>query len=109
MRPGVPNLFYMGLAQPLPTLVNFAEQQTKLAAAYLTGRYLPPDKAEMERVIAADAELHRGQYYNSPRHTIQVDFNVYVRDLQKEIERGAKRAAAKGNALPVPGRVSEPA
>ncbi|MFN3514435.1 MAG: flavin-containing monooxygenase [Phenylobacterium sp.] len=104
MKPGVPNLFYMGLAQPLPTLVNFAEQQAKLAAAYLTGRYLPPPPAEMEQVIAADEELHMGQYYRSKRHTIQVDFNVYVADLMKEIARGEKRAAAAGHALPVPAR-----
>ena len=98
MRPGVPNLFYMGLAQPLPTLVNFAEQQTKLAAAYLTGEYRPPDRSEMERVIAKDEAAHLGAYYNSPRHTIQVDFNLYVRDLIKEIEVGRARARTRGPA-----------
>jgi hypothetical protein len=94
----------MGLAQPLPTLVNFAEQQSKLAAAYLTGRYALPPPAEMERVIAADEKLHAGQYYASKRHTIQVDFGIYVRDLHREIARGEKRAAARGYALPVPPR-----
>lgn len=104
LKPGIDNLFYMGLAQPLPTLVNFAEQQSKLAAAYLTGRYRPPAPAEMEQVIVADEVLHAGQYYKSLRHTIQVDFNIYVRDLHKEIERGEKRAAAAAYALPVPAR-----
>jgi cation diffusion facilitator CzcD-associated flavoprotein CzcO len=101
MKPGVDNLFYMGLAQPLPTLVNFAEQQTKLAAAYLTGRYRPPAPSEMEQVIVADEALHAGQYYRSRRHTIQVDFNIYVRDLHKEIARGEKRAESSGYELPV--------
>jgi len=111
MRSGVPNLFYMGLAQPLPTLVNFAEQQTKLAAAYLTGRYAPPDAAEMDRITAADETAHLGHYYNSPRHTIQVDFNLYVRDLQKELKAGELRARRAGNPLPVPARagLKEPA
>ena len=104
MKPGVPNLFYMGLAQPLPTLVNFAEQQTKFVAAYLTGKYLPPSPAEMARITAEDEALHMGQYYASKRHTIQVDFGVYCHDLMKEIERGAKRSAAAGNRLPVPAR-----
>ena len=104
MKPGVPNLFYMGLAQPLPTLVNFAEQQTKFVAAYLTGKYLPPSPAEMVRITAEDEALHMGQYYASKRHTIQVDFGVYCHDLMKEIERGAKRAAAAGNRPPVPAR-----
>jgi hypothetical protein len=85
-------------------LVNFAEQQSKLAAAYLTGRYRPPPVEEMERVIERDEETHLGHYYRSKRHTIQVDFNVYVADLMKEIARGEKRAQAAGFALPVPAR-----
>ena len=92
MKPGVPNLFYMGLAQPLPTLVNFAEQQSKLAVACLTGRYRPPSPAQMAETIVRDEEAHLGQYYRSKRHTIQVDFNLYVADLLKELARGEARA-----------------
>lgn len=106
MRPGIPNLFYMGLAQPLPTLVNFAEQQTKFVAAYLTGRYRLPEKAEMEAIIAKDEAIHLGPYYNSPRHTIQVDFNIYCRDLTAEIARGAKRASKSGHAPTIPARAA---
>ncbi|MEL7453714.1 MAG: NAD(P)-binding domain-containing protein, partial [Pseudomonadota bacterium] len=36
--PGFRTLFFLGLAQPLPTLVNFAEQQSKLVAACLAGK-----------------------------------------------------------------------
>jgi cation diffusion facilitator CzcD-associated flavoprotein CzcO len=106
MRPGVPNLFYMGLAQPLPTLVNFAEQQAKLAATYLVGRYKPPGEAEMRAAMARDEQMHLGQYYNSPRHTIQVDFNLYVRDLLKEIAAGEKRAKASGYAPTIPAKAA---
>lgn len=105
MHPDMPNLFYMALAQPLPTLVNFAEQQAKLVAAYLTGDYRPPSPAEMRKVIVQDEEIHLGQYYRSKRHTIQVDFGLYVADLKKEIVRGAKRASAARSALPIPARV----
>ncbi|MFN3522895.1 MAG: flavin-containing monooxygenase [Phenylobacterium sp.] len=104
MNPDVPNLFYMALAQPLPTLVNFAEQQSKLAAAYLTGRYRPPSPEEMRRVIAEDEEIHLGHYYKAKRHTIQVDFNLYCADLMKEIAAGEKRARAAEYALPTPAR-----
>lgn len=106
MKPGVPNLFYMGLAQPLPTLVNFAEQQSKLAAAYLTGRYRPPPVAEMSEVIGKDEALHMGHYYQAKRHTIQVDFNLYVADLVKEMARGEARARAVGFAPPVEARAA---
>jgi cation diffusion facilitator CzcD-associated flavoprotein CzcO len=95
MNPDFPNLFYMGLAQPLPTLVNFAEQQAKLAAAYLAGDYVPPSPAEMRAITAKDEATHLGGYYASARHTIQVDFNLYVRDLLAEIKAGEKRAARR--------------
>jgi len=104
MNPDVPNLFYMALAQPLPTLVNFAEQQAKLAAAYLAGRYLPPSPDVMRKTIAKDEATHLGQYYRSKRHTIQVDFGVYIHDLHKEISAGERRARAAGGKIPVPAR-----
>lgn len=102
MPPGVPDLFFMGLAQPLPTLVNFAEQESKLVAAYLAGQWAPPSPAEMHKTIAADEAWHTGHYYAARRHTIQLDFDAYVRDLKKELAKGAKRAAAAGCRLPVP-------
>lgn len=105
-KPGVDNLFYLGLAQPLPTLVNFAEQQSKLVAAYLSGNYHLPSETEMREDIR-EAEAKRvARYYNSPRHTIQIEFEPYVRDLMKELERGTKRAAANGFELPVKARAA---
>ncbi len=98
MKPDVPDLFYMGLAQPLPTLVNFAEQQSKLVGAYLSGTYTPPSAQEMHRIIAADEDYYTGHYYAARRHTIQLDFDHYVAALKKELRRGAKRAAALGSA-----------
>jgi hypothetical protein len=50
--------------------------------------------------------MHLGQYYNSPRHTIQVDFNLYVRDLMKEIAAGEKRAKASGYAPTIPAKAA---
>lgn len=95
VKPGRETLFFLGLAQPLPTLVNFAEQQSKLVAAALQGRYAFPSHEEMDRVTIADEQAHLGHFYDSPRHRMQVDFNLYVRDLLKEIERGAKRAKVR--------------
>lgn len=106
VKPGVDNLFYLGLAQPMPTLVNFAEQQSKLVAEYLTGRYHLPSRTQIDEVLGAQEAKRTGRYYDSPRHTIQTEFEPYVRSMTKEMERGAKRAAAAGNTLPVPARVA---
>jgi hypothetical protein len=40
--PSLHGLWFMGLAQTLPTLVNLAEQQSKLLSAFLAGRYALP-------------------------------------------------------------------
>jgi len=95
VKPGFETLFFLGLAQPLPTLVNFAEQQSKLVAGAIAGTYAFPDHATMEEVTAADEKEHLGHFYDSPRHRMQVDFNVYVADLHKEIAAGAERAAGQ--------------
>lgn len=100
MIPGVDNLYYLGLAQPLPTLVNFAEQQSKLVAAHLTANYALPPVARMQEIIAKDDQRYLGHFYDSPRHTIQVDFNDYVKDLKREIARGTtkdQKAAVNAN------------
>jgi len=94
MIPGIDDLFFMGLAQPLPTLVNFAEQQSKLVVGFLTGRYALPSPDDMRRIIAEDEAIELGDYYQSTRHTIQVDFARYVADLHKEITKGERRAKA---------------
>lgn len=107
VKPGIDNLFFLGLAQPLPTLVNFAEQQSKLVAAYLTGRYHLPPAEEMRAAMRSAESARSGRYYDSPRHTIQIEFEPYVRDMRRELARGAKRATDAGNALPVPGRTPE--
>ncbi|WP_174291223.1 flavin-containing monooxygenase [Sphingomonas bacterium] len=103
--PGVSNLIYMGLAQPLPTLVNFAEQQSKLAVAYIKGAYALPTETEMRSAIVADDTFYLSKYYRSPRHTIQLNFYHYKERLEKEIAAGIKRrrrgraAAAFPNAV----------
>ena len=91
--PALHGLWFMGLAQTLPTLVNLAEQQSKLLAAYLAGEYALPPPAEMARVIAAEEKRYQGHYYASRRHTMQVNFEPYVADLAAEIRRGARRTA----------------
>jgi len=107
--PGVPNLIYMGLAQSLPTLVNFAEQQSRWVVPYLNGDYAPPSEAEMEEMIAADESFYLRDYYPSPRHTIQLHFDHYVGRLDKEIEAGLKRRRSGHAPAALPGDAAQKA
>ncbi len=92
IRPGVEHLFFMGLAQSSPTIVNLAEQQSKLLARLLTGSYALPSVGDQVRIMHEDEADHLTQYYAAPRHTIQIDFARYVVDLLAEIEAGEARA-----------------
>lgn len=91
MKPGIDDLYFAGLAQSSPTIVNLAEQQSKLIASHLAGQYALPSVAEMWDTIREDEHKHLGQYYDAPRHTIQIDFARYTRGLLKEIAEGEKR------------------
>ncbi|MEZ0579096.1 flavin-containing monooxygenase [Nocardioides sp. MH1] len=93
IKPGVDHLYHLGLAQSSPTIVNLAEQQSKLLVKLLVGDYVLPSVEDQERIMAEDEARHLEQYYASPRHTIQIDFGRYCLDLEQEIAAGEKRAA----------------
>ncbi|HWJ80678.1 MAG TPA: NAD(P)-binding domain-containing protein [Nocardioides sp.] len=93
IKPGVDHLYFLGLAQSSPTIVNLAEQQSKLLARLLTGSYALPSVDEQRQIMEKDEAEHLAQYYASPRHTIQIDFGRYVLDLMAEIEAGEARVS----------------
>jgi len=99
-KPGIPNLFFVGLLQPLGALMPLAELQGRWIAAYLTGRYGLPSVDDMEREMARDREALQRRYVASRRHTMQVDFDHYMHALRREIRRGSSRASG----MPVPAR-----
>lgn len=101
IRPEIPNLFFIGLYQPLGAIFPLAEQQAILAAEYLAGRCALPDAATMERQIARERAAMFKRYYQSKRHTMQVDFHPFMRQLQRAQRVGAKRARTL-QTLPVP-------
>ncbi|MEA2480185.1 MAG: hypothetical protein QOJ07_2107 [Thermoleophilaceae bacterium] len=96
-HPTVPGLFFGGLIQPLGAIMPIAERQADLFAAALLGGYALPSLARMEREIDRTREAMRKRYVASKRHTIQVDYDDYMKQLRKELEAGAERAAAKGS------------
>ncbi len=42
--------------------------------------------------MRADEAAHLEQYYDAPRHTIQIDFGRYCLDLNAELTEGRERA-----------------
>lgn len=104
LKPGIDDLVFMGFAQAIPTLFPFVENQTRLLAAYLAGQYRPPEPEEMEAVIEADHRKYNGHFNDRPRHTQQVDYAVYVHEMNtKELPAGRRRAQQLGP-VPLAGR-----
>ncbi|WP_028060308.1 hypothetical protein [Candidatus Solirubrobacter pratensis] len=53
---------------------------------------MPPGRAEMLRDIEEEDEAMRRRYVASKRHTIEVDFDDYLRALEHERREVARRA-----------------
>jgi dimethylaniline monooxygenase (N-oxide forming) len=91
-QPDIPNLFFIGLLQPLGATMPLAEAQGAWIGEYLQGRYALPSPAKLRADIAADQAAMRKRYVASKRHTIQVDVNDYLHALAKERRAGVARA-----------------
>ncbi|UJR79413.1 flavin-containing monooxygenase [Sandaracinus amylolyticus] len=91
-HPAYPNLFFVGLLQPLGAIMPLAEAQSEWIAEYLQGEYALPSRREMEGDVARERDTMFDRYVASPRHTMQVDFDDYLMDLDAERARGRRRA-----------------
>jgi cation diffusion facilitator CzcD-associated flavoprotein CzcO len=106
-KPGVENLAFIALLQPLGATMPLAEAQGRWVAAYLRGEYQLPDRPAMEADIVRERAAMHKRYVASKRHTMQVDFDNYLYALRKELKAGAARAQAAGFALPVAPRAAD--
>jgi hypothetical protein len=93
LHPDVPGVFFIGLLQPLGAVMPLAEAQSVWVADLLAGRYVPPSDDVVRRETVAEHRAMKRRFYSSVRHTMEVDFDVYLADLGKERARGRERAA----------------
>ncbi|MDZ7268021.1 MAG: NAD(P)-binding domain-containing protein [candidate division KSB1 bacterium] len=82
-----PNLYFIGFLQPLGAIMPLAELQAKWVAGLLTGACKLPGTGIMQREIIRERERMRRRYVASTRHTMQVDFFSYKRQIQRELRR----------------------
>ncbi|MGZ5400094.1 MAG: flavin-containing monooxygenase [Nocardioides sp.] len=82
--PNHPGLYFVGLIQPLGSVMPLAEQQAHWVADLVAGTATLPPVAEMRDQIAAYDETLRRRYVASKRHTIQVDAASYRSELERE-------------------------
>jgi cation diffusion facilitator CzcD-associated flavoprotein CzcO len=101
-KPGMDNLFFVALMQPLGPTMPLAEAQGRWIASYLRGEYRLPPRGAMEADMRREHERMRRRYVASKRHTMEVDFDDYLFALRRELKAGARRAREAGFRLPVP-------
>lgn len=87
----LPHLYTIGLIQPLGAVMPLAEAQAQWVAKLLSGECTLPSREAMERAYQKDREAMARRYVKSPRHTLQVDFFPYLKQMEKEISQGQKR------------------
>ncbi|PWT73768.1 MAG: monooxygenase [Proteobacteria bacterium] len=102
--PGIENLFFVGLYQPLGSVMQPAELQAKVIADYLCGDISFPDAQTMRREMLAAQEANDRRFVKSTRHTMEVDFVPFLHALRELRKRGRKLAAGRKATQPVVAR-----
>jgi cation diffusion facilitator CzcD-associated flavoprotein CzcO len=87
-----PGLYFIGFIQPLGPIMPIAEAQAEWTADLLTGKAALPSASEMRKEIADYDRWLKRRFVTSKRHTIEVDFHPYLRQIRSERKR-SKQAA----------------
>ncbi len=89
--PEHPNLYFIGLVQPLGSIMPLAEVQAEWVADLLEGKAGLPSREAMWRWIRREDAWRRRRFVPTKRHALEVDFYRYLRQLRRERRRGRRR------------------
>jgi thioredoxin reductase len=78
-----PGLYFIGFIQPLGPTMPIAEAQSEWVADLLQGKASLPSVAEMQSEIGAYERKMGKRFVASKRHTIEVDFHPYLREIRR--------------------------
>lgn len=87
-----PGLYFVGFIQPLGPIIPLAEAQSEWIADLLTSKAALPPAPEMRKEIVDYDRWLKKRFVASKRHTIEVDFHPYLRDIRKERKRATQVA-----------------
>jgi dimethylaniline monooxygenase (N-oxide forming) len=87
-----PGLFFIGFVQPLGPIMPIAEAQSEWVADLLQSRTALPSAEKMRNEISAHEKAMKKRFVASKRHTIEVDFHPYLREIRRERKRAAQPA-----------------
>jgi len=87
-----PGLYFIGLIQPLGPIMPLAEAQCEWVADLLSGRAVLPGPGQMKAEIANEEQRMGKRFVASKRHTVEVDFHPYLRQIRRARKQAAQRA-----------------
>ena len=87
-----PGLYFIGFIQPLGPIMPLAEAQCEWVADLLGGHAALPPAGEMKREVAREERKQAKRFVASKRHTVEVDFHPYLREIRHERKRAAQPA-----------------
>jgi cation diffusion facilitator CzcD-associated flavoprotein CzcO len=87
-----PGLYFIGFIQPLGPIMPLAEAQCEWVADLLAERVSLPGPAEMRQEIEAEERKMRKRFVASKRHTVEVDFYPYLREIRRERKQAGQPA-----------------
>ncbi|XP_051731785.1 si:dkey-239i20.2 isoform X16 [Ctenopharyngodon idella] len=80
-----PTLAVIGLIQPLGAIMPISEMQARWATRVFKGLCKLPPMSAMMKDIKAKEEAMAQRYVAAQRHTIQVDYILYMDELAKQV------------------------
>lgn len=84
-HPDVPNLYFIGLFQPLGCIWPLADYQALLACLEIKGEYQRP--ANLRKLIEHEIRHPHFNFVKSPRHSTEVDYATFRKELFAELKK----------------------
>jgi thioredoxin reductase len=89
-----PDLFFVGLMQSTGSAFPIVERQAQILAEHLAGEWHLPSASEQRRDCERKRSYALARWGEHGRPAMRVDFDRFMHELGRELERGRARAAA---------------
>jgi hypothetical protein len=87
-----PGIYFIGFIQPLGPIMPIAEAQSDWVADLISGRAQLPAPTDMREQISEEEAKQAKRFVASKRHTVEVDFYPYLREIRRERKRDSAPA-----------------
>ena len=98
-HPEHPSLVFIGLVQPQGSVWPLSDYQSQLAANYVMGRWSMPE--DLRNLAEKEADEIAKEFTAAKRHTVEVHYHQFVRQLKREIPKTAPKWKEHSAKVPV--------